>query len=110
VIRSREVPAGSTLSLSPWTCHRDPRWWDDPDAFRPDRWDGEQDRPEYAYFPFGGGPRACIGARFARLELRLVLATLLARYRFEPVTRELSFAPSANLRPDGPVQLRVHGR
>ncbi|WP_418280400.1 cytochrome P450 [Halorubrum sp. DTA98] len=109
-IRGHRIPAGSTLSLSPWTCQRDPRWWDEPDAFRPGRWVGGSDRPEYAYFPFGGGPRACIGARFARLELRLVLATLLSRYRFEPVTGELSFAPSANLRPDGSVRLRVHGR
>ncbi|MDJ1431343.1 cytochrome P450 [Halostagnicola sp. A-GB9-2] len=116
-----QVPAGTVLALSPWTCHRDPRWWDDPEEFRPERWSrdptrrtggaskskSESARPEYAYFPFGGGPRHCIGMRFALLELRLSLATLLSRWRFEPVTETLSFAPSATLQPDGPVRLRV---
>ena len=113
------VPAGTVLALSPWTCHRDPRWWENPEAFRPDRWEtstgdgrnggpaSKSSRPEYAYFPFGGGPRHCIGMRFALLELRLTLAVLLSQYRFSPVTETLSFAPSATLQPDGPVRLRV---
>ncbi|WP_440764599.1 cytochrome P450 [Natronorubrum sp. DTA7] len=113
------VPAGTVLALSPWTCHRDPRWWDDSESFRPDRWTksmgegrdrgpaSESSRPEYAYFPFGGGRRHCIGMRFALLELRVTLAVLLSRYRFSPVTETLSFAPSATLQPDGPVRLRV---
>ena len=111
-LRGHTVPAGSMVSLSPWTCHRDPRWWDEPAAFRPDRWrdDRSDDRPEYAYFPFGGGPRHCIGMRFARLELRLALATLLSRVRFDPVTTDPDLVPAANLRPDGPVKLRVRRR
>ncbi|WP_176329346.1 cytochrome P450 [Halorubrum sp. CBA1229] len=136
------VPAGVVLTLSPWAVHRDERWWDDPETYRPERWlrevgggeaasDGRDsdeadatetvrgdegagpavgDRPEYAYFPFGGGPRHCIGMRFARQELRLATATLLRRLRFEPVTTELSLRASANTRPTHPVRLRVHVR
>jgi len=123
------VPADVVLTLSPWVIHRDERWWDDPEAYRPERWlretagdggdasgvvhgDGDAgpaagDRPEYAYFPFGGGPRHCIGMRFARQELRLATATLLRRLRFEPVTTELSVRASVNTRPTHPVRLRV---
>ncbi|OYR45102.1 MULTISPECIES: cytochrome P450 [unclassified Halorubrum] len=138
------VPAGVVLTLSPWAVHRDERWWDDPETYRPERWlrqtdgdeatgdeaagggsDGDEgdasgtargddgagpavgDRPEYAYFPFGGGPRHCIGMRFARQELRLATATLLRRLRLEPVTTELSLRASANTRPTHPVRLRV---
>lgn len=108
------VSAGTVLALSPWTCHHDPRWWTEPGTFRPDRWTNETQeadaRPEYAYFPFGGGPRHCIGMRFARLELRLALATVLSRYRLEAVTEDLSFAPSATLQPDGPVRVRFLAR
>ncbi|GAB7010289.1 cytochrome P450 [Halorubrum trueperi] len=121
------VPAGVVLTLSPWAVHRDGRWWADPEAYRPDRWlredgNGEVihgddapgpavgDRPEYAYFPFGGGPRHCIGMRFARQELRLAIATLLRRVRLEPVTAELSLQASANTRPAHPVRVRIHAR
>ena len=129
------VPAGVVVTLSPWAVHRDERWWDDPETYRPERWlrDGAVgsdrgdeaarpvhgddapgpavgERPEYAYFPFGGGPRHCIGMRFARQELRLATATLLRRLRLEPVTADLSVRASANTRPAGPVRLRVRER
>jgi cytochrome P450 len=65
------------------------------------------DRPEYAYFPFGGGPRHCIGMRFARQELRLATATLLRRVRLETVDEDLTLRASANTRPEGPVRVRV---
>jgi cytochrome P450 len=78
------VPRGMTVIMSPWVLHRDPRWWDDPEAFRPERWEaGHPARtPKYAYVPFGGGPRLCIGSGFALMEAVLVLATLGQRYRF----------------------------
>lgn len=66
------------MAASAWAIHRDDRWYDDPGAFRPRRWrDDERDRPRFAYLPFGGGPRRCVGKRFAELEARIVLATLL---------------------------------
>ncbi|MFB6073706.1 MAG: cytochrome P450 [Haloarculaceae archaeon] len=105
------VPAGATVSMHQWVLHRDPRFWDDPLAFRPERWSEEAtaDRPAFAYFPFGGGPRRCIGDRFAMLEARLVLATVAREWAFEPLD-ELSFSPSITLRPDGPVEMTVRRR
>ena len=77
------VPRGMTLWMSQWVIQRDPRWFDDPEAFRPDRWaDGLARRlHRYAYFPFGGGPRVCVGNHFARMEAVLLLATIARRFR-----------------------------
>lgn len=76
-----EMPAGSLLLMSQWVVHRDPRFWPDPERFDPERWlsDGT-DRPRFAYFPFGGGNRVCIGESFAWAEAILVLATLAQRW------------------------------
>lgn len=79
------VPEDSFVVLPQFHVHTDARWWDDPLRFDPSRWDDIDeppgDRPEYAYFPFGGGPRHCIGMRFARMELKLALATVARRCR-----------------------------
>jgi cytochrome P450 len=78
------VPRGTTVFLSQWVTHRDPRFYDDPTAFRPERWEGglAARLPKYAYYPFGGGPRVCIGNGFAMIEAVLLLATIGPRYRF----------------------------
>jgi cytochrome P450 len=78
------VPRGTTVFLSQWVTQRDARHFDDPLAFRPERWaDGLAKRlPRYAYFPFGGGPRVCIGNAFAMMEAVLLLATVGQKYRF----------------------------
>ncbi len=75
--RRSSCPSGSI--------HRDPRWFDDPESFRPERWaDGLQEQlPRYAYFPFGGGPRICIGNNFALMEAALLLATIARKYRLD---------------------------
>ncbi|ELY55635.1 cytochrome P450 [Natronolimnohabitans innermongolicus] len=107
----------STLQLPLSSVHLDERWWHDAESFRPDRWlpeaeqngDWNRDRPEYAYFPFGGGPRHCIGMRFAMTELQLVLATMVRRMEFEPVTESIDPTWKVSLDP-GPVKLRVHVR
>ncbi|HEU5115815.1 MAG TPA: cytochrome P450, partial [Isosphaeraceae bacterium] len=79
------VPRGTTLYMSQWVLHRDSRWFDDPLTFRPERWlDGLAKRlPRYAYFPFGGGPRVCIGNQFALMESVLLLSTIARRFRLE---------------------------
>ena len=78
------IPAGSILIMSPWVSHRDPRWFAEPERFDPERWRPEiaDKLPKFAYFPFGGGARVCIGERFAWAEGVLVLATLAQRWRF----------------------------
>ena len=83
-LQGYRIPEGAGMILPVYSVHRDERWWDEPESFRPERWE-EEDVPnhEYAYFSFGGGPRACIGNCFAALELRLVLATIAHRYRLD---------------------------
>jgi cytochrome P450 len=78
------VRKGTTVLMSQWVVQRDPRFFDDPDEFRPERWLGDAAKkiPKFAYFPFGGGPRLCVGNTFALMEMALVLATLAPRYRF----------------------------
>lgn len=96
------VPAGTQLIMSQWVTHRDPRYYDAPTEFRPERWaDGLAERlPRYAYFPFGGGPRLCIGQSFAKMEAVLLLATMAQRFRLRPVPGEqVKPQPSITLRP-----------
>jgi cytochrome P450 len=75
-------PAGTLLMFSQWSLHHLPDVWGDPENFRPERWDPEsgQSAPTWAYFPFGGGSRICIGTSLAQMELRLVTATILQHY------------------------------
>lgn len=93
---------GTTVVVSPWVTHRDPRFFEDPLVFRPERWlDGLAGRlPRLAYFPFGAGPRSCIGASFAILEAQLVLATVLRRFGVRPSAGLVVTPwPSITLRP-----------
>ncbi|ELZ88232.1 unspecific monooxygenase (cytochrome P450) [Haloferax elongans ATCC BAA-1513] len=105
------IEPGQTVSAQQWVIHRDPRFYDDPLEFRPSRWTSEfkRDLPKFAYFPFGGGPRRCIGDRFALLEARLALATIAQSWTVDP-THELEFDPSITLRPEGTVEMVVNRR
>jgi cytochrome P450 len=109
------LPAGATVLMAQWILHRDPRWFDEPERFNPDRWaDGLAKRlPKFVYFPFGGGPRLCIGASFAMLEACLVLATLAQRCRFSLVPGPpVRPAPAITLAPErgihAVVRLNAH--
>jgi cytochrome P450 len=107
------VPAGTIVVMSQWLLHRDPRYFDEPERFLPERWaDGLAKRlPRYAYFPFGGGPRLCIGAGFASLEAALVLATVLPRFRLTLVPEHpIALWPSATLRPRYGIRMVLHRR
>jgi len=103
-------PKGAEFVMSPWVVHRDPQNFPDPEAFKPERWEGDLARrlPRFTYFPFGGGPRVCIGNRFAMMEAKLVLAGALRRFRFElaPDT-QLTLFPSATLRPRHGLRLQL---
>ncbi len=105
-----DVPRGTQLFLTQWLVHRDGRWFEDPGVFRPERWDNDLIRrlPRCAYFPFGDGPRICIGNHFAMMEAVLVLATIARRYRLvvEP-GQTLELLPSITLRPRKGLRMRV---
>ncbi len=99
------VPAGAQIVVSQWVVHRDPRWFPNPEGFDPDRWEPELAKalPRFAYFPFGGGPRVCIGNHFAMMEATLLLAIVIQRYRVELLPgQRLELTPAVTLRPKGP--------
>ena len=104
------VPAGTQVAMSQWVVHRDRRWFDEPDRFLPERWAGDLEKrlPRFAYFPFGGGPRVCIGRGFAMTEAVLLLATIAQRFRLAvlpspPVVPWASFT----LRPKYGIQVQI---
>ena len=110
VIGGALIPAGSLVIVSLATTHRNPAYWPDPDQFDPDRFLPEiaNARPRYAYLPFGGGPRLCIGNHFALLEAPLVLASLYQRYHLElDPDHEVIVDPLVTLRPRGGLPMRV---
>ncbi len=82
-IAGYHVPRGLTILMPQWVVQRDARFFDEPEKFKPERWGEERMKslPKFAYFPFGGGPRICIGQQFAMMELVLILATIAQKYR-----------------------------
>jgi len=104
------LPAGTRIFLSPWSMHRDARWFPNPDRFDPERFSSEtkQARPAFSYFPFGGGGRRCLGESFAELEGLLVLATLASKVRLRLEDgRTILPDPLMTLKPKIPVRMRV---
>ncbi|QIN83833.1 cytochrome P450 [Rubrobacter tropicus] len=109
-ILGHRIPAKSFVTLSPYVLHRHPDYWDRPDEFDPERFaPGRHDkRPRFAYFPFGGGPRQCIGQSMALVEAQLVLATILGRCRLRPIPgRPVEAQALATLRPRGGLPMTV---
>ena len=102
------VPSGTQLIMSQWVTHRDPRYFSNPEEFIPDRWadDLVKRLPEYSYFPFGGGPRTCIGNSFAMMETVLVVATIAQKFRLRlaPGFSVIPW-PSMTLRPKNGIKM-----
>jgi cytochrome P450 len=112
-IAGYHVPKGAGVSFAQWVVHRDSRWYDTPEEFRPERWEGDLLKriPRFAYFPFGGGPRQCIGNTFALMEATLVLATIAKRYRFKLVEgHPVVPLPSITLRPRHGIRVTLQAR
>jgi cytochrome P450 len=112
-IAGYRVHAGSSLVMSQWVMHRDPRYYQEPETFNPDRWAGDLAKrlPKFAYFPFGGGPRLCIGAPFAMMETVLLLATIAQRYRLSLAPgHPVEPLPTITLRPKYGIKVVLHGR
>ncbi|WP_223421349.1 cytochrome P450 [Tateyamaria pelophila] len=102
----RDIRKGDTCIVPIYALHRSRLLWDDPDAFRPERFEDRKSVDRYAYLPFGDGPRICIGASFALQEAVIILATLLSRFKFTPVTgRDPEPVMIITLRPQGGVWL-----
>ncbi|MCC6614427.1 MAG: cytochrome P450 [Anaerolineae bacterium] len=104
------IRRNSVIFTSPYTLHRHPRYFPDPERFSPERWtaDFEKTLPRYAYFPFGGGPRVCIGNGFAMMEARLVLATILQHNRLRLLpNQQIIPEPVITLRPLNGIQMCV---
>jgi len=104
------IPSGCVVLLCPWLTHRHPAYWPDPERFDPERFlpDAITSRPRFAYFPFGGGPRVCIGNAFALMEARLILALVLQRYRLRlPAGHVVVVEPRISLRPRGGLPMRL---
>lgn len=106
------IPAGATVLLSTYQVHRDERFFEEPLAFRPERWEGDLESrlPSFAYFPFGGGPRRCLGKQFAMVEAKAVLGTVGQQYRLDYVGDSLELEPEMTLSPAGEVPMRLAER
>ncbi len=107
------IPRKSQLFAFQWVTHRDERYFENPEAYEPERWTPERaDKiPKYAYFPFGGGPRQCIGNYFAMMEIVLLLATIGQRFRFSMVPDyKVEVLPVLSLRPKSGIQVVVNER
>ncbi|MFE0775698.1 cytochrome P450 [Streptomyces sp. NPDC058861] len=103
------ILAGADVVVAPWVTHRHPDYWEDAERFDPDRFtpEAEAARPRYAWFPFGGGPRACIGQHFSMLESVIALAMILQRYGFEAVDTEVPLTSAITLQAAGPARCRL---
>lgn len=117
-VRAREIGGvkavkGALIMTSQWAVQRHPSLYHCPDEFRPDRWlNGEtSDLPRFAYFPFGGGPRVCIGQSFAMMESVLLLAAIARRFRLEPIDNpDIRPWATMTLRPPAGIRVRLSNR
>jgi cytochrome P450 len=112
-IRGLPVPGGARIIMSQYVVHRDPRYYPEPERFLPERWTPEAraSRPKFAYFPFGGGPRLCIGEPFAWMEGVMLLATLAQRWEAELLPHQRIEAEAVvTLRPRYGIRMRLHQR
>ena len=105
------ISKGSTVLISQWVMHRDSRYFDQADEFRPNRWESAPALPRFVYFPFGAGPRVCIGAAFATMECTFVVAMMARRFRFAMATdKPVEPIATMTLRPRGGMPARVTPR
>jgi cytochrome P450 len=113
VIGEHEIKKGATLVVSPYVTHHDPRYFESPEQFLPERFSQENEKhiPRFAYFPFGGGPRVCIGQPFAMAEMKLVLATIAQHYQLSLLPgHQVTLKASTTLRAQGGLPMALTAR
>ena len=103
------IPPGAEVVVSPWVTHRHPAFWADPERFEPERFTDAQEsaRNRHAYFPFGAGPRACIGQYFSMLEAAILLGVIVRDHRVESLSNRVPLIPRITLHPAAPVPARL---
>jgi cytochrome P450 len=107
------IPANSIVLMSPWVMHHDARFFPEPFEFDPERWtpDARESRPKFSYFPFGGGPRVCIGEQFAWMEGVLLIATIAQRWKMRLAAGQVvEPKPMITLRPKYGMRMIVESR
>lgn len=112
-IRGHRIPARAPVVTMPYVTHRHPEFWENPDKFEPERFSPQAwvNRPRFAYFPFGGGPRQCLGNHFALMEAQLLVAAIAQRYRLKTVPNHVvEVAPLVSLRPRNGIMMRLEAR
>ncbi|MFE3825874.1 cytochrome P450 [Streptomyces sp. NPDC059092] len=112
VVDGHRIPAGADVMVCGAVTQYHPAYWPDPERFDPERFtpEAEEGRPRYAWFPFGGGSRACIGQHFSMLESVLCLAVLLQRYELRPVGAEIPLGNTVTLKENGPIRCHLTAR
>jgi cytochrome P450 len=108
-VGGHRVPGGADILVSPWVTHRHPGFWDEPERFDPERFSPgrESARHKHAYFPFGAGPRACIGQYFSMLEAAILLSVIVRDHELTSLSGHVPLAPRITLHPAGPVVSRL---
>jgi cytochrome P450 len=112
-INSYYIPANTTITIPQYVTHRHPEFWENPESFEPERFlpAVSNARPRYAYFPFGVGPRQCVGSHLAMLETQLILATIIPRFKFRLVPGyPVELQPSITLRPRNGILMTIEAR
>ncbi|RUT10177.1 hypothetical protein DSM106972_006720 [Dulcicalothrix desertica PCC 7102] len=111
-IKGYFIPKGSTINICQYIVHRHPEFWDNPEKFDPDNFlpSKVNQRPKFAYFPFGAGQRICIGKSFALMEATIILASIFQRFRLELVPQQIELDPTFTLRPKNGVKVKVWKR
>ncbi len=105
------IPKGASVQMCVYAMHRNPRYWDNPEGFDPERFlpERSEGRPQFAYFPFGGGGRVCIGRKLAQMEGSLIIARILQAYRLNLVPgQRMEIEPKITLRPKYGIQMTIH--
>ncbi len=113
MIGGYKIAKGSRIIVSPYLLQRDPRYFDEPENFQPERFADNLEKrlPRYVYFPFGAGPRVCIGQAFAMMEARLIVAAIVQRFRCSmPGNQSVKMDPVTVMRPRGGLPMTISAR